>query len=194
LFELGGVPQRHRTDRLSAAVHTLGSEAQFSRQYEALLSYYGLAGEKTQAGQPHENGDVEQSHHRIKEALQQALMLRGSREFRDRVAYEGFVREVLARRNGGRQERLAEERARLRPLPARRLATESAMATTTTSAIQARPMLAASGTVTPAAKIGTASRSKRRPRRVSCMVTATRKAEGGMRNGRQRRWARCSSA
>jgi len=121
LFELGGVPQRHRTDRLGAAVRTLGSEARFSGQYEALLSYYGLEGEKTQAGKPHENGDVEQSHHRIKEALKQALMLRGSREFADRAAYEGFVREVMARGNAGRQERLAEELAMLRPLPARRL-------------------------------------------------------------------------
>jgi hypothetical protein len=121
LHELGGAPQRHRTDRLSAAVHTLGSQAQFSRQYEALLSYYGLVGERTQAGQPHENGDVEQSHYRIKAALKQALLLRGSREFADRAAYEGFVREMMARRNGGRQERLAEEQALLQPLPARRL-------------------------------------------------------------------------
>ena len=121
LFELGGVPRRHRTDRLSAAVHTLGSEVEFSRQYQGLLSHYGLEGEKTQAGHPHENGDVEQRNHRIKEALEQALMLRGSREFADRVAYEAFVREMLARQNAGRQARFAEERAVLRPLPPRRL-------------------------------------------------------------------------
>jgi hypothetical protein len=121
LFELGGVPQRHRTDRLTAAVQSLRSEAQFNRQYQTLLAHYGLAGEKTQAGKPHENGDVEQSHHRIKEALKQALLLRGSREFVDRAAYEGFVGEVLARRNAGRQARFAQEQAVLRPLPARRL-------------------------------------------------------------------------
>jgi hypothetical protein len=117
LFELGGVPQRHRTDRLSAAVHSLHSEAEFSRQYQGLLSHYGLEGEKTQAGHPHENGDVEQRNHRIKEALKQALMLRGSREFVDRGAYEAFVREMMARQNAGRQARFAEERALLRPLP-----------------------------------------------------------------------------
>ena len=99
----------------------MGSEAQFTAHYEALLSYYGLVGEKTQAGHPHENGDVEQSHHQIKEALKQALMLRGSREFTDRTAYEGFVRELMALRNQGRRERLAEELAALRALPARRL-------------------------------------------------------------------------
>ncbi len=121
LFELGGVALRHRTDRLSAAVRNLGSQADFTRRYEALLSHYDLSGEKIQAGKPHENGDAEQSHHRIKEALDQALMLRGSREFSDRAAYERFVQEVIARRNAGRRERLAEERAVLRPLPRRRL-------------------------------------------------------------------------
>jgi hypothetical protein len=119
LFELGGVPRRHRTDRLSAAVQTLRSEAQFNRQYQGLLSHYSLEGEKTQAGKAHENGDAEQSHHQIKRGLKQALMLRGSREFADRAAYETFVGEVMARRNGGRGKRLAEELATLRPLPSR---------------------------------------------------------------------------
>jgi hypothetical protein len=121
LHELGGVPRRHRTDRLGAAVRMVGNEARFSEQYAALLSYYGLEGEKTQAGQPHENGDVEQRHHRLRTALDQALMLRGSREFVDRAAYEGLVREVMAQQNVGRQARLAEELAALRPLPAGRL-------------------------------------------------------------------------
>jgi len=121
LFELGGVALRHRTDRLSAAVRNLGSEADFTRRYDALLSHYGLRGEKTQPAKPHENGDAEQSHHRLKQALDQALMLRGSREFPDRTAYERFLREVLDRRNAGRRERLAEELGVLRPLPRRRM-------------------------------------------------------------------------
>lgn len=121
LYELGGVPQRHRTDRLSAAVRKVGGEAAFTRRYAGLLSHYGLSGEKTQASSPHENGDVEQSHHRTKQALAQALMLRGSRDFEDRAQYEGFVREVMGRRNAGREEKLAEERAALRPLPPRPL-------------------------------------------------------------------------
>ena len=121
LFELGGVPQRHRTDRLSAAVRPVKSEAEFTQQYESLLWHYGLEGHKTQPGRPNENGDAEQSHFRTKQALDQALMLRGSRDFEDRAAYEAFVREVMARRNAGRAEKLAEERALLRPLPAWRL-------------------------------------------------------------------------
>jgi hypothetical protein len=42
---------------------------------------YGLTPERIQAEQANENGDVEQSHRRFKEAVDQALMLRGSRDF-----------------------------------------------------------------------------------------------------------------
>jgi hypothetical protein len=121
LWELGGVPARHRTDRLSAAVRPPERPEEFTQQYQALLDHYGLQGEKIQAGRAHENGDVEQRHFRIKQALDQALMLRGSREFADRAAYEAFVRGVLGQVNAGRQARLQEERERLRPLPATRL-------------------------------------------------------------------------
>ena len=49
-------------------------------------------------------------------------MLRGSRDFDDRAAYERFLRELFAQRNSGRTERFAEERAELlSDLPARRV-------------------------------------------------------------------------
>src|SRR5262245_58109862 len=121
LGELGGVPRRHRTDRLSTAVNNLTDRKEFTRRYQALLGHYGLTGEKIQAGQAHENGDVEQRHRRFKEAVDQALMLRGSRDFPDRPAYAQFLRHLLEQLNAGRQARLGEEVAVLRPLPARRL-------------------------------------------------------------------------
>jgi hypothetical protein len=121
LFELGGMPERHRTDRLSAAVQRPDHPEEFTRSYQALLDHYGLQGEKIQAGQPHENGDVEQRHYRIKQALDQSLMLRGSRDFADRQEYEAFVRSAFDQVNRGRVDRLAEELDRLRPLPQRRL-------------------------------------------------------------------------
>jgi hypothetical protein len=121
LFELGGVPKRHRTDRLSAAVQRPDHPEEFTRSYQALLDHYRLHGEKIQAGQPHENGDVEQRHYRIKQALDQSLMLRGSRDFADRREYEAFVRSAFDQVNRGRVDRLAEELERLRPLPERRL-------------------------------------------------------------------------
>jgi hypothetical protein len=50
-------------------------------------------------------------------------LLRDSRDFDDRAAYERFLRELFARRNRGRAGRLDEERPRLQPLPARRVDT-----------------------------------------------------------------------
>ena len=122
LWELGGVPQLHRTDRLTAAVQpgVQGQEA-FKRRYEALLRHYGLQGQAIQAGKGNENGDVEQRHHRFKEAVDQALMLRGSRDFPSRDNYTAFLRQVFSSQNAGRAARTAEERILLRPLPGHRL-------------------------------------------------------------------------
>jgi ribosomal protein S21 len=72
-------------------------------------------------GRAHENGDVEQSHHRFKRAVEQALLLRGRRDFSTREEYTEFLRTLLRRRNSLRRERLATELAVLQPLPARRL-------------------------------------------------------------------------
>jgi hypothetical protein len=125
LWELGGVPQLHRTDRLTAAVPpgTTGAGHPKGRteRYRALLRHYGLHGQAIQAAQAHENGDAEQSHHQFKRALEQALLLRGGRDFDSRSAYEAFLRQLLGQLNAGRQQRLAEELPLLRPLPARRL-------------------------------------------------------------------------
>jgi hypothetical protein len=121
LWELGGVPNEHRSDRMSAAVNNLVDTREFTRAYEGLLRHYRLSGQKIQAGQAHENGDIEQRHYRFKQAVDQALMMRGSRDFASVSAYEQFLRKLFARMNAGRRERFAEELPRLRPLPERRL-------------------------------------------------------------------------
>jgi hypothetical protein len=121
LWELGGVPRRHRTDRLSAAVNNDPDSNMFTRRYKALLTHYGLEGQAIQPRQANENGDVEQSHHRFKQAVDQALMLRGSRDFAGRGDYQGFLRKLMAGRNANRKERFHEEIAALSSLPARRL-------------------------------------------------------------------------
>jgi hypothetical protein len=121
LWRLGGVPIYHQTDRLTAAVHKTGHPHEFTQRYEALLRHYGLKGRKTNAASPHENGDVEQRHYRFKRALEQALLLRGSRDFVDREAYEAFLRQLLSQLNAGRSARFREEQAQLRALPAQRL-------------------------------------------------------------------------
>ena len=121
LWELGGVPQMHRTDRLTAAVNNLGDRDLFQQRYRALLAHYGLRAQAINARKAHENGDAEQSHYRLKDTIDQALMLRGSRDFDDRAAYERFLCEFFARRNRGRTERFAAERPELSDLPARRV-------------------------------------------------------------------------
>lgn len=121
LWELGGVPRQHRTDRLSTAVHKTDHPEEFTRRYAALLRHYGLEGRKIQRSEPHENGDVEQRHHRFKRALDQALMLRGSQDFESRETYVGFLCKLFAQLNAGRRERLAEELQVLRRLPRGRL-------------------------------------------------------------------------
>lgn len=121
LWELGGVPQRHRTDSLSAAVQPLDGKEGFTRRYGALLAHYGLQGEAIHPGKAHENGDVEQRHHRFRVALDQALMLRGSRDFESREAYLRFLQALFTQLNAGRKERLQEELPRLRPLPPTRM-------------------------------------------------------------------------
>lgn len=121
LWELGAVPIEHRTDNLSAAIIRVGKRDELTAPYRGLLAHYGLRASHNSPGRAHENGDVEQSHHRFKRAVNQALMMRGRRDFATREEYAEFLRQLLQRRNSLRRERLATELAVLRPLPARRL-------------------------------------------------------------------------
>jgi hypothetical protein len=121
LWELGGVPAEHRTDRLTAAVNKIQSLQEFTARYDALLRHYGLSGKKTNGESPHENGDVEQRHYRFKDSVDQELMLRGSRDFPSRLAYADFLRHLFRRLNQGRQNRFAEEVTVLHTLPGMRL-------------------------------------------------------------------------
>ena len=121
LWELGGVPRYHRTDRLSTAVNNMTNPAEFTHRYDALMRHYKLQAQKIRAGEAHENGDVEQRHHRFKRALDQALMLRGSYDFTSSHQYNQFIEKVFAQCNAGRSIRFEEERKLLRRLPASRL-------------------------------------------------------------------------
>jgi hypothetical protein len=121
LWELGGVPAEHRTDRMSTAVNNMTEQREFTTRYEALLRHYRLEGRKTQAGRANENGDVEQRHHRLKRAIDQMLLLRGSREFETVAQYTEFLRLLVARLNAGRRDRVAVEMQHLRALPEQRM-------------------------------------------------------------------------
>jgi hypothetical protein len=121
LWELGGVPLEHRTDRMSTAVNNMSDERPFTDRYAALLRHYRMIGQKIQAGKANENGDVEQRHYRLKRAVEQALLLRGNRDFASVAVYMEFLRLLLAQLNSGRRGRLGTEMQYLQALPERRL-------------------------------------------------------------------------
>lgn len=122
LWTLGGVPAEHRTDSLSAAFKNLnrGQAEDITRRYHELCEHYGLKPSRNNPGEAHENGAVEAHHGHLKEALDQALILRGSRDFDGLDRYRRFLDRLVARRNLHRRDALRTELARLRPLPERR--------------------------------------------------------------------------
>jgi hypothetical protein len=84
------------------------------------LSHYGLEGHRINVRKPHENGDVESSHGHFKDRVDQALRLRGRRDFDSREAYVAFPREVTPNANRPREARFQSERDVLGPLPVQR--------------------------------------------------------------------------
>jgi len=120
LWQAGGVPREHRSDSLSAAFKNLQQEEDFTARYTALLEHYAMTGTRNNRGLSHENGSVESSHRYLKEAVDQALLLRGHRDFADRSSYEAFVREVVMRRNHRHAAAFRIEREQLLDLPPRR--------------------------------------------------------------------------
>jgi len=130
LHHAGGVPRRVRSDSLSAAVKNLSSDKEFATQYRDLLDHYGVEGHRITVRKPQENGDVESSHGHFKDALDQALRLRESRDFDSVDDYMAFVRQLITRRNRPREKAFLEDVAALSPLPAQRRSTcTSAMVT-----------------------------------------------------------------
>jgi len=121
LWVLGGVPEMHRTDCLTTAVQKTSHPDEFTLRYQDLLDHYRLKGCKTNPNSPHENGDVEQRHHRFKRAVDQALLLRNSRDFADRQEYEQFLGKLFKQLNAGRRQRFSQEQAVLQRLPKRRI-------------------------------------------------------------------------
>jgi hypothetical protein len=121
VWRVGGTAKKHRTDRMSAAVNKDCNPEKFTNRYSALLRHYAVEPQRTNPASGNENGDVEQRHYRLKNAIAQALMLRGSRDFDTRREYEEFLRGILDQLNSGRQKRLDEELALFGRLPLRKL-------------------------------------------------------------------------
>ncbi len=122
LWSLGGVPQNHRTDSLSAAFRnlTVDQREDITQRYDAFVGHYGMQASRNNRGEAHENGAVESQNRHLKMAIRQALILRGSRDFASIEDYRRFVDLAVARRNRQRAGAVQAERAHLKPLPQRR--------------------------------------------------------------------------
>jgi transposase InsO family protein len=122
LWALGGVPDQHRSDSLSAAFCNLDRDAKadLTERYEELCAHYGMTPSRNNPGVAHENGSIESAHGHLKNALRDELLLRGARDFADLAAYRRFIDEVVGRRNARSRKRIEIERAALKPLPDRR--------------------------------------------------------------------------
>jgi hypothetical protein len=119
-WDLGGVTEVVRSDNLSAATHELKetSGRDLTKRFRAVLEHYDLRSTRIRPGESHENGVVEQRHFRTKEALKQALVIRGSKDFVSVDEYLAFVRDVVERSHNRKvADRLSVEREKLKPLP-----------------------------------------------------------------------------
>src|ERR1700674_86756 len=122
LWALGRAPLQHRSDSLSAAFRNLDDDTRQdqTRRYEALCGHYRMLPTRNNRGLAHENGSIESPHGHLKRAIEDALLLRGSRDFDTLEAYRRFIDEIVGRRNARNGKRLDLERPALQALPAHR--------------------------------------------------------------------------
>ncbi len=145
LWRLGGVPQEHRSDSLSAAYRNLSKDAaeDTTRRYQQFCQHYGMEPTRNNRGKGHENGAVESPHGHLKRRIKQALLLRGSSDFPSEAAYVEFLAAIVSEINSRKQDKIEQERQHLQPLPLQRTAdyTEAVVPVSTTSTIQVKRIL-----------------------------------------------------
>jgi hypothetical protein len=122
LWAVEGVPTVWRSDNLSAATHQIpGGGRELNRRFKDVLDHYGATSTRIEPGESHQNGVVEKANDILKSSLDQALVIRGSRDFASVEKYMEFVGEIRDRLNAPKAARFAEEQKHLRALPASRL-------------------------------------------------------------------------
>ena len=125
LFQLGRIPRYHQTDNSTAATHRIpdgqahcfeDGKRPFNDGYLAVMRHFGMTPRTTEVGAKEQNGDVEAGHRVLKRKLEQALLVRGGRDFESVEAWQTFVDEVLRKANAARGKRVAEDLAAMREL------------------------------------------------------------------------------
>ncbi|MCP5065783.1 MAG: IS21 family transposase [bacterium] len=122
-FRLGRLPTWHQTDNSTSATHRPSKgKRRFNADYEALMRHYGMKPRTTGIGEKEQNGDVEASNGALKRRLEQALLVRGSRDFESVEEYEQWVQSVVSKANLSRHTRLEEELPVMEPVTVSKLA------------------------------------------------------------------------
>ncbi len=122
-LQLGHLPQEIWSDHSSAATHQIGADQPgdraFNERYLELTDHFGVTPKTIQVNAPHENGDVESANGALKSRVNQHLLLRGSRDFKDLDTYRLFLEQIVHKANQMRSDKLKEELATMRPLKER---------------------------------------------------------------------------
>jgi hypothetical protein len=130
LFQLGRVPRYHQTDNSTAATHRIpvdqaacfeDGKRPFNAEYLALMKHFGMKPRTTAVAAKEQNGDVESANGAFKRRLEQALLVRGSRDFTSVDAWQDFIDRVARKANANRGKRVAEDLAAMRELPVAKL-------------------------------------------------------------------------
>ena len=85
------------------------------------MRHFGMKPRTTEVGAKEQNGDVEAANGALKRALEQALLVRGSRDFDSRDAWQSFVDDVMRKANRNRGHRVTEDMEAMRELNVARL-------------------------------------------------------------------------
>lgn len=145
LWSIGGITETHRTDSLSAAYKNCSDKTkeEFTESYRQLCEHYGIEPTRNNKGVSHENGAIESPNGHLKNRLDQALMLRESRNFDSINEYKAFLRDLMHRQNKRIAKAFLEEQAFLRPLPERKTFdyTEIRVRVTTSSTVAIKSVI-----------------------------------------------------
>ena len=122
LWTLGGAPRECRTDSLSAAFRNISKDdgEDLTESYRQLCEHYGMQATRNNRGVAHENGAIEGPHGHLKRAVEDALALRGSKDFETLDEYRDLIAQITGNINLRHSKKIEAEREVLRALPGRR--------------------------------------------------------------------------
>jgi hypothetical protein len=80
-------------------------------------AHCGMEPTRNNRGVAHENGGIESPHGHLKYSIRDALLMRGTLDFKDLATYRSFLDEITGRKCARNIKRIDAERPLLQPLP-----------------------------------------------------------------------------